>query len=177
MNTTSLNHVESMVNLCKPCENDLLEVSNENGTEELLIGRVFPPMQALSAEGGQLIESLEKQLDTLQEAFIALLSKEMKRVGVHLENRLHLSLSEEGDVVVEGEDNDTDKVQEILSHSSELQSRFRELAHLTLLSQGIDMVCQAKAALEGNARCFSPIFSHYHAYIKGSLSHFYLKSP
>ena len=110
-----------------------------------------------------------------KEKFIRLLTHAMQKAGVKLENRLHLSLSPQGDLIVEGDDNDTDKMREILSRSDLLQKKFRELAYISFLSYGIDMVCQAKEAMDEDSDEQGCLFSHFHAYIKGTLSHFYIK--
>ncbi|MCR5813482.1 MAG: hypothetical protein K6G15_03170 [Desulfovibrio sp.] len=176
MNTSTQNHLDEMVNMKMPDGvEETLSMEAMNESEDIFAGKNFSSLDGLAMEGRQILETLESRIENLQERFIRLLTTEMQRAGIQLENRLHLSLSDQGDLIVEGEDNDTDKVQEILSHSDLLQKKFRELAYISFLSYGIDMVCQAREAMEDQESEQSSIFSHFHAYIKGTLSHFYIK--
>ena len=164
-----------MVNMRKPCETDVGSVGAE--TEGCYgMCRNFPALNAMNLEGRQILDSLEAQIENLQEKFISLLTTEIQKGGIRLENRLHISLSEKGDMIVEGEDEETDTIREIFSQSHLLKKRFKELAHITMLSHGVDVLCQAQEALdEAGEEAAGPVFSHYHAYIKGPLSHFYIK--
>ena len=130
----------------------------------------------LRSMGENILDSLENQLDILQEEFIAQLSVELEARGIHIDGRLHLSLSGDGTMILEGEEKDTDRMQEILSESIVLQESFKELARLALLTHGITVACAAdQATTNGDLGEKPEIFSHYHAYIKGSLSHFYIR--
>ena len=95
---------------------------------------------------------------------------------LELEERLHLYLSPEGRLVVEGSDNDAEKVCELISRKPALQRRFQELARLALLSHGVEVACQAHTALrEPEQEADNPLFSRYHMCLKGPLSHFYVR--
>ena len=165
-----------MVNMNMPCGvEETLDMETINENEDIFAGKNFPMLDGLAMEGRQILETLESRIENLQEKFIRLLSHAMQKAGIKLENRLHLSLSPQGDLIVEGDDDDTDKMREILSRSDLLQKKFRELAYISFLSYGIDMVCQAKEAMDDEAGEQACLFSHFHAYIKGTLSHFYIK--
>ena len=165
-----------MVNMNRPCSvEETLSMEAINANEDIFADSTFPTLDGLAMEGRQILETLEDRIEKLQGKFIHLLSGEMQRAGITLENRLHLSLSDQGDLIVEGEDDDTDKVRELLSQSELLQKKFRELAYISFLSYGIDMVCKAREVMDDEDSEQGNIFSHFHAYIKGTLSHFYIK--
>ena len=129
-------------------------------------------LRSLENDGQNLLHDLEEQIESSHEKFIALLRNNLRKNAVKLEDRLHLYLSSDGQLVVEGNDNDAERVHDIIAKKPILQSRFKELARLALLSHGIDVACQAHKAMKTPPDDEGIMFSRFHAYLKGQLSHF-----
>ena len=101
MNTSTQNHLEEMVNMNMPCSvEETLSMEAINANEDIFADSTFPTLDGLAMEGRQILETLEDRIEKLQGKFIHLLSGEMQRAGITLENRLHLSLSDQGDLIV-----------------------------------------------------------------------------
>ena len=130
----------------------------------------------LTGCGPRVLERLEDEIERLQEEFIDVLFSEVEARGIKLDSRLHITISEEGELVVEGDEADTEKLQQLLAERATLTGSFRQLARLSLLAHGLDLACRAERALEdADDGDFTPALAHYHAYIKGALSHFYIR--
>ncbi|MGE9985456.1 hypothetical protein [Desulfovibrio sp. SGI.169] len=179
MNTYSQNHLASMIHMQSGSSSVVATtVESDSGADASapLAGRASRALQNLARDGNELSQALEERLDSLQESFMALLQGQMEGDKLNLEERLHLYLSPEGRLVVEGSDNDTEKVCEIISRKPALQRRFQEMAHLALLSHGVEVACQAHSALQNSEyEAENPLFSRYHMCLKGPLSHFYIR--
>ena len=179
MNTDSQNHLTSMVHMQSGVSASVAAaVESDSGDVAPLSlgGRASHALQSLSRDGRELSQALEAHLDSLQESFMALLHGQLDAGKLELEERLHFYLSPEGRLVVEGSDNDAEKVCELISRKPALQRRFQELARLALLSHGVEVACQAHTALrESEQEADNPLFSRYHMCLKGPLSHFYVR--
>ena len=179
MNTDSQNHLTSMVRMQSGVSASVAAaVESDSGDVAPLSleGRASRALQSLSRDGRELSQALEAHLDSLQESFMVLLHGQLEAGKLELEERLHLYLSPEGRLVVEGSDNDAEKVCELISRKPALQHRFQELARLALLSHGVEVACQAHTALqEPELKADNPLFSRYHMCLKGPLSHFYVR--
>ncbi len=113
VNTNSQNHLASMVHMQSGSSATIAAaVESDSGTDAsiLLPDRASRALQNLARDGNELSQALEERLDSLQESFMALLQRQMNGDKLHLEERLHLYLSPEGCLVVEGSDTDTEKV-------------------------------------------------------------------
>ena len=179
VNTESRNHLAEMVHLRNGTTP--LAASPRSATPDCL-----PPASPDSATGrrlrefmtesAELLPALEEQLDALQETFVSLLERQFEKEKFTPAHRLHIFLSPEGKLVVEGEDDDADKVCAIFSRQPQLQQRFRELARLALLTHGIAVARRAHAAMEAGADSDDePLLARYHMCLKGALSHFYVR--
>lgn len=178
MNTESRNHLTEMLHLRngaispaavpRSAEIDTLPSSLDDTTARRL--------RDFMLEGAELAPALEEHLDALQEGFVSQLERQFEKEKFSPANRLHIFLSAEGKLVVEGADDDADKVCAIFSRQPGLQRRFRELARLALLTHGIAVARRAHAALETGADSDeAPILARYHMCLKGALSHFYVR--
>ncbi len=133
-------------------------------------------MWFLQNMGSTVLDSLYAQLESMQEHFIGELCREVEARGIKLQQRLHLTLSENGELLIEGEEQESEAVQAILAEQPRLQRSFQEMARIALLAHGLGMACQAEDAIEkGNLGDNPALFSHFHAYLKGALSHFYVR--
>jgi hypothetical protein len=124
--------------------------------------------------GRALSLALGDLLETRQEALMKFLREELSAVDASLNGRMHLHLSAEDQLVVEGEENDTEILCKILSDNPLFKQRFQELSHLALLTAGLETTCKAYDALHGDTDVDAALFSHYHIYFKGTLSHFFI---
>ncbi len=178
MNTENRNHLAEMIHmrngaaaLAAPAripDMDALPPSFDEVTEHRL--------QEFMAESAELVPALEAQLDSLQEIFVSLMERQFEQEKFSPGNRLHLFLSAEGKLVVEGDEEDTEQVCDIFSHSPRLLRRFRELARLAMLVHGIDVARTAHTAIRtGGDADDGPLLGRYHMCLKGALSHFYVR--
>ena len=179
MNTESRNHLTEMLHLRNDAPALAASPRAANaGTmpvpplDDTLAERVAEFMR----EGAELAPALEERLDALQEGFVSQLERQFEKERFSPANRLHIFFSPEGKLVVEGADDDADKVCAIFSRNPALQRRFGELARLALLTHGISVARRAHEALEtaGGAE-EEPLLARYHMCLKGALSHFYVR--
>lgn len=178
MNSDSQNQIASMVRMQTgaPALRGLVVADSEPDALSELAEEATHMLRLLSRNGQDLAQALEARLDCLQESFMQILRKHLDAGKLTLEARLHLFLSPEGRLVVEGEDGDAEKLCELISGEPALQRRFQELARLALLARGVDVARQAQNALESPQNSpENPLFGRYHMCLKGSLSHFYVR--
>ncbi|MBO4313169.1 MAG: hypothetical protein J5838_02645 [Desulfovibrio sp.] len=172
MNNTGQNQLGHMVNLHTSTYEDGTLTAEDFSTPVPISPEGKAVLRSLENDGQNLLHDLEEQIESSQEKFIALLRNNLRKNAVKLEDRLHLYLSSDGQLVVEGNDNDAERVHDIIAKKPILQSRFKELARLALLSHGIDVACQAHKAMKTPPDDEGIMFSRFHAYLKGQLSHF-----
>ena len=132
-------------------------------------------LQDFMAGSAELVPALEAQLDSLQETFVSLMEWHFEKERFCPGNRLHLFLSAEGKLVVEGDEEDTEQVCAIFSRSPRLLRRFRELARLAVLAHDIDVARTAAAMCTDSDADDEPLLGRYHMCLKGALSHFYVR--
>lgn len=130
----------------------------------------------LERSGSGLVDAIELRLEAMQEAFMAQLQSCMKEQTLDFDERLVLYLSHTGDLVVEGKDQDAEKLCRIISEHPALQKYFHVMAKVALLAHGLSVASQAQGALKANADDVdATVFSRYRMCLKGSLSHFYVR--
>lgn len=176
--TNSQNHLGSMLHV--QAETALAGGDSESfGDSGALTGfdeAASRALRNLTVSGNHLAQALEARLDALQESFMALLNGQLAEARLTFEDRLHLYLSPEGRLVVEGSDADAEKLCEVISRKPILERRFQELARMALLSHGVEVARQAHNALQEPEKLVeNPLFSRYHMCLKGTLSHFYVR--
>ena len=133
-------------------------------------------VRLLAEEGEGLVRALEARLDTLQEGFLDTLNRQLAERQMHPADRLHLFLSPEGSLMVEGNDSDADMLCEIIDRRPDLRASFREMAQMAMLSHGVELATRARNGMEGkDDGDIAPLLGHYHMCLKGSLSHFYIR--
>lgn len=173
MNTTSQNYLDDMVKMQQP-NVERHEYSNDADAVLHFDEETRSSLERLNQDSLKLSRALDDYLDSLQETFVNSLLKQLADDNVSLQHRLHLHLSPEGQMVVEGDENDADKVCDVIAQKPAIQRRFKNLSYLAMLSHGVDVARQACQAIhEDDAN--NPLFGHYHMYIKGALSHFCIR--
>lgn len=178
MNTDSQNQLASMVRMQPgaPALQEIAAPDLETAALSELADNTAVALQMLERDGRELSQALEARLDSLQESFMEILNKQLTEGKLRIEERLHLYLSPQGVLVVEGEDSDAEKLCELISANPVLQDRFQELARLALLSRGVEVARLAQDALRNPENSMeNPLFGRYHMCIKGPLSHFYVR--
>ncbi|WP_165174613.1 hypothetical protein [Desulfovibrio sp. ZJ369] len=178
MNTDSHNQLASMVHMQTGVQaiHGIAVPDPETAALSELADDAALMLRMLSRNGQELSDALEARLDCLQESFMEILNNQMAADTLKGETRLHLYLSPEGRLVVEGEDGDAEKLCELIAGAPVLQRRFQELARLALLSRGVEVARQAHEALKSpESSPENPLFGRYHMCLKGSLSHFYVR--
>lgn len=129
-------------------------------------------LEHLEQHGRGLVDHLEALLDARQERFITHLRQHLGEMAI--EGKLHFSLNAEGQLIIEGEDESTDDLCQIVAEIPSLQEDFQELAKLALLGYGLDIACQAQAELDQEGAQNS-LFTRFHMCLKGPFSHFYVR--
>ena len=177
MNTvTSQNYLADMVNMQTDAASEKASAGSagDGADARPFEGRAFQALQSLEQDGPELLLALEERLDAMQETFMRQLLGQMAENNTELEERIHLQLSPDGELVVEGNDRDSEKVCDIIAREPALRRNFKKLAKTAMLSHGVEVARQACASLDDTS-ADNPLFGHYHMYLKGALSHFYVR--
>ena len=132
-------------------------------------------LRSLAKDGEGLVTALEARLDELQEAFMGMLNTQLEERHLRPEDRLHLYLSPEGSLVVEGTDNDAALLCDIIARKPDLQNSFKEMAQVAMLSHGVELATQIQTDMLDHMEDAAPLLEHYHMCLKGPLSHFYIR--
>lgn len=133
-------------------------------------------LHCLAKNGEGLVLALEERLDSLQESFMDMLNSQLEERCLRPEDRLHLYLSAEGTLMVDGSDNDAALLCDIISRRPDLQKSFKEMARVAMLSHGVELAAQMHADIADQTDdAVNPMLGHYHMCLKGPLSHFYIR--
>jgi len=133
-------------------------------------------LHCLAKNGESLVLALEERLDSLQETFMDILNSQLEARHLRPEDRLHLYLSAEGTLMVEGNDNDAALLCDIITRRPDLQKSFKEMARVAMLSHGVELAAQMHNDIADQADdAANPMLGHYHMCLKGPLSHFYIR--
>ena len=132
-------------------------------------------LNCLAKDGEGLVTALEARLDELQEAFMDMLNTQLEERHLRPEDRLHLYLSPEGTLLVEGNDNDADLLCDIIARKPDLQKSFKQMAQVAMLSHGVELAAQMHNDIMDQIEDGNPLLGHYHMCLKGPLSHFYIR--
>jgi hypothetical protein len=132
-------------------------------------------LNCLAKDGEGLVNALEARLDELQEAFMDMLNTQLQERHLRPEDRLHLYLSPEGTLVVEGKDNDSALLCDIIARKPDLQKSFKVMAQVAMLSHGVELATQIQNDILEQMDDAAPLLEHYHMCLKGPLSHFYIR--
>lgn len=132
-------------------------------------------LHCLAKDGEELVTALEEQLDSLQEAFMDMLNMQLEERSLRPEDRLHLFISPEGTLVVEGSDNDADLLCDIIARRPDLQKSFKQMAQVAMLSHGMELATHIHNDMVDQSEDATPLLGRYHMCLKGPLSHFYIR--
>ena len=132
-------------------------------------------LRCLAKDGEGLVTALEARLDSLQEAFMDMLNTQLEERHLRPEDRLHMYVSPEGTLVVEGNDNDANLLCDIITRKPDLQKSFKQMAQVAMLSHGVELATQIHNDIIDQVEDTNPLLGHYHMCLKGPLSHFYIR--
>jgi len=140
-------------------------------------------LEDISERGGNVLETLEQNVSDLQEGFLDTLSDRLDAAGVSLDEKLTLSMDDEGALSVLGDHPDKARIEQALSDAPELSSAFGELASQSELIRDIRSLRRVVTTRVGAAAydavgaattdTAETASSVYRVSLKGAMSHFY----
>ncbi len=113
---------------------------------------------------------IERSVESTQERFLEDLRPRLSGIGINLDERMVLSLTENGELLMEGAFSGVDDMEKIADVSRDFSDRFRCLAAMAAIMNKLELACEALRRVSGEDAP-API---YKACLKGRLSHFYM---
>lgn len=104
-----------------------------------------------------------------------MLNTQLEERHLRPEDRLHVYVSPEGTLVVEGNDNDANLLCDIITRKPDLQKSFKQMAQVAMLSYGVELATQIHNDIIDQVEDANSLIGHYHMCLKGPLSHFYIR--
>lgn len=135
------------------------------------------PLQDFIREHGlHVSEAIEGAMENLQDLFVTALHEHLQHCGISADTRFVLSLSEYGQLVVEGSPTLTSTLQKALDDKPSLSTLFQQIRARAVILQGIeDIQSGLNVCNDLSDQETSNLFAVYKICIKGPLSHFYLQ--
>lgn len=140
-------------------------------------------LEDISERGGNVLETLEQNVSDLQEGFLDTLSDRLDAAGVSLDEKLTLTMDDEGALSVLGDHPDKTRIEQALADAPELSSAFGELASQSELIRDIRSLRRVVTTRVGaaaydavdaaTADTAEAASSAYRVSLKGAMSHFY----
>ena len=178
MTTENNNYISAMLHMQSGAPENTSHVRHELVAGQALSGldeTSARTLRCLAKDGEGLVTALEARLDSLQESFMDMLNTQLEERHLRPEDRLHLYISADGTLVVEGNDNDATLLCDIITRKPDLQKSFKEMAQVAMLSHGVELATQIHNDIADQVEEANPVLGHYHMCIKGPLSHFYIR--
>lgn len=141
-------------------------------------------LEDISERGGNVLETLEQNVADLQEGFLDTLSDRLASAGVSLDEKLTLSMGDEGALTVQGDHPDKARIEQALADAPELSSAFGEVASQSEIIRDIRNLRRVVTARVG-AAAYDAVdaatsengsgstTTAYRVSLKGAMSHFY----
>ncbi|HEU6438492.1 MAG TPA: hypothetical protein VE028_13665 [Nitratidesulfovibrio sp.] len=141
-------------------------------------------LEDISERGGNVLETLEQNVADLQEGFLDTLSDQLASAGVSLDEKLTLSMGDEGTLTVQGDHPDKARIEQALADAPELSSAFGEVASQSEIIRDIRNLRRVVTARVG-AAAYDAVdaatsesgpngtTTAYRVSLKGAMSHFY----
>lgn len=152
-------------------------------TDSISLSSIDPKLRSvledISDRGGNVVDALEGNIDTLQEGFLDTLHTRLGEAGVNLDEKITLRLNESDALEQVGNHPDKETIDGVLKESPDIKEAFEEIATQSELVRDIKNIRKvvrtrggaaqyAEAAAEANTG-----HDTYQLSIKGSFSHFY----
>lgn len=134
-------------------------------------------LQKIVDQGGDVQKNLQKNIEILQDDFLAALNDKMNNAGIAGNEKLTLRLEGNDSLSMTGEHPQKDEINAILEESPELAGAFKEIAAQSSLVRDIRSIrtlasTHAGISAYGDMMATAPS-SAYQVSIKGDMSHFY----
>lgn len=151
-------------------------------TDSISLSSVDPKLRSvledISEQGGNVLETLERNVDNLQDGFLNTLHEKMADAGITMQEKITLRLEGNDDVIVKGDHPDKDAIENILAENSELKNAFTEIATQSGLARDLrsirNVVGNTGAAQYANmSQTGGQMNQNYQVSLKGPMSHFY----
>ena len=154
-------------------------------TDQASLSALAPRLQAVLQEiagpGDNVLDTLTRNVENLQEAFVETLYATMTEAGVDMREKLTLRLNNENTLIVTGEHSQKELVENVVRLNPALSMAFSEIAAQSELLRdigNINKVMSRQGGLEQYARIAGINNSAvYQMSLKGEMSHFYFGRP
>lgn len=179
MDNAVINNIKNMLNVRISADTQdsaaCFELANPPIASETTAENLKPLHEFIRTHGEDISEIIEKKMEFLQENFVQILHDQLEKGRISLDMRLVLTLSPQGYLIIEGEGDFADAVQEILSLNPVLSILFAQIRARAVMLQGLEHLQSGlgvSLAPQGGEE--EPILPQYKMCLKGTLSHFYL---
>lgn len=166
------------------------EKAADNGTQSLAsltdsisLSSIDPKLRSvledISNQGGDVVDTLEGNIDTLQDGFLETLHGRLEEAGVSLDDKITLRLNEGDALEMVGTHPDKESVNTVLQQSPDLKEAFEEISSQSELVRDIKNIRKVVRNRSGFAQYAEAAAEAdrgndtYQLSIKGSFSHFY----
>lgn len=150
--------------------------------DEARLSSLNPKLRAMldqiSEQGGNVLESLERNVSLLQDGFMEKLDTKLQQADISRDDKLTLRLDNTARLQVAGDHPQREKVNSILAESTELSETFHEISSQSELIRDISNIRKVISHRSGVARYAEEAASTqgasvYQISMKGAMSHFY----
>lgn len=180
MNNAAINDIKNMLNV-RMYDEELAQESSSQAAHsvlaaELSMENLKPLHDFIRAHGINVSESIENTMENLQDIFVTALHEHLQLCNIATDVRFVLSLSEHGQLLVEGGAALPETLQKALDDKPALSTLFHQIRARALILQGIeDIQSGLNACLKPTSQNTHNLLAVYKICIKGPLSHFYLQ--
>ncbi len=152
-------------------------------TDSISLSSIDPKLRSvlenISDQGGNVVDALEGNIDTLQEGFLDTLHGRLEDAGVNLDEKITLKLNDGDALELVGNHPDKETINTVLSENTDLKGAFEEIASQSELVRDIKNIRKV-VRTRGGAAQYAEVAADtgsgqdaYQLSIKGSFSHFY----
>ncbi len=154
-------------------------------TDAASLSALVPRLQAALAEiagpGGNVLDSLSRNVESLQDGFLETLYGALSEAGINLNEKLTLRAGAASALCVVGEHPQKELIEEELRQHPELSAAFAEIASQSELLRDITNIGKVMSRQSG-AEQYAGMADHagtsvYQMSLKGDMSHFYFGRP
>ncbi len=155
-------------------------------TDSISLSAIDPRLRAvledISDRGGNVIDVLENNINTLQDGFLETLHSRLENAGVSLEHKITLALDGTESLQLTNAHPDADTITTVLENSPDLRDAFQEIAGQSELVRDIRNIRKVVGS-RGGAAQYAEVAAmenngaeSYAVSMRGTFSHFYFAS-
>lgn len=151
-------------------------------TDSISLSSIDPKLRSvledISEQGGNVVEALETNINTLQDGFLETLHERLEESGINLNEKITLRRNGDDSLEMVGNHPDKDAVNTLLSDSADLKDAFDEIASQSELVRDIKNIRKV-VGTRGGASAYAEAADAdrgndvYQVSMRGSFSHFY----